>query len=178
MDRITQSIIEDFGNGYASFGHSDLMGRIVGLLLSFDEPMSIEAIANSLNVSRSPVNQICRRLDDLKLIRKAWVKGARKHHYQISESVFLQATINLSRMNEGNLEMAENNLTVLARVYPELNEQEKEKAKIIFERLLLMRNFYRKLLASYRTFIDEWRVERHHIPSIETFVAEMQAEES
>ena len=173
MDRITQSIIEDFGNGYASFGHSDLMGRIVGLLLSVVEPMSIEEIANNLHVSRSPVNQICRRLDDLKLIRKAWVKGARKHHFQISDVVFLQATVNLARMNEGNLEMAENNLALLARVYPELNEQEKEKTKLVFERLLLMRNFYQNLLASYQAFIDEWRVERHQIPSIENFVAEM-----
>ncbi|MDQ7064342.1 MAG: winged helix-turn-helix transcriptional regulator [candidate division KSB1 bacterium] len=170
MDRLVDAIVEDFGNGYASFGHSELMGRVVGLLLCAHRPMTLEDISHELHVSKSPVNQICKRLEELQLIRKAWVKGERKFHYQIVDNVFLQASINLSRLNEGNLQIAERHLATVARRLQEAEGEEKERLRLICKRFIEMREFYHHLLRSYRNFIEEWQVARNQLPDVDTYL--------
>lgn len=170
VEKLRYWIVEDFGNGYAAFGHSDLMGRVVGLLLSETHPLSVDDISEKLHVSRSPINQICRRLEELKLIRKAWVQGNRKYHFVIQEDVFRQASINLSQLNEGNLQIAERNLERLQQLYSEAGPEEKKQLEIICGRLLLMRDFYRKLLQAYREFIAGWNNIRDHIPDAQEFL--------
>ncbi len=171
MNELRHAVIEDFGNGYASFGHSELMGRIVGLLLCSPRPLAVDHIAEELNVSKSPVNQICRRLEEINLIRKVWLKGERKYHYQIVEDVFLQASINLSRLNEGNLRMAERHLQAVAKMLPQAGDEEKAELRVIGQRLIEMREFYRRLIDSYRRFIDEWRASRSVLPSLDEFLS-------
>jgi DNA-binding transcriptional regulator GbsR (MarR family) len=170
MDEIRQAIIEDFGNGYASFGNSELMGRIVGLFLCASEPVNVDQIAEQLHVSKSPVNQICNRLEELKLIRRAWVKGERKYHYEIVDNVFLQASLNVSRLTEGNLQIAERNLEAVAKKYRTASKAEKEELKVVCQRLLEMREFYRKMIESYHRFIEDWRAARTKLPSVESFL--------
>ncbi len=170
MDEIRQALVEDFGNGYASFGNSELMGRIVGLFLCADEPVNVDQIAEQLHVSKSPVNQICNRLEELKLIRRAWIKGERKYHYEIVDNVFLQASLNVSRLTEGNLQIAERNLEAVAKKFRTAGKAEKEELKVVCQRLLEMREFYRKMIESHHRFIDDWRVARPRLPSVEAFL--------
>jgi len=170
MDEIRHAIIEDFGNGYASFGNSELMGRIVGLLLCAGGPMTVDQIAEELKVSKSPVNQICNRLEEVKLIRRAWVKGERKYHYEIVSNVFLQASLNVSRLTEGNLHIAERNLETVAKKFQNATAEEKEELKVICRRLLEMREFYHKLIESYHRFIADWRSAREQLLSVESFL--------
>ncbi|MDZ7266574.1 MAG: MarR family transcriptional regulator [candidate division KSB1 bacterium] len=170
MDDLRTAIITDFGNGYASFGNSELMGRIVGLLLCASEPMTVEQIAEALRVSKSPVNQICNRLEEVKLIRRAWVKGGRKYHYEIVDNVFLQASLNLSRLTEGNVQIAERNLQLVAERYKTAPEPEREALLIIAQRLLEMREFHRKLIESYQRFIEDWRSLRARLPQAKQFL--------
>ncbi len=172
MDEIRTAIITDFGNGYASFGNSELMGRVVGLLLCATEPMTVDQIAAELQVSKSPVNQICNRLEEVKLIRRAWVKGERKYHYEIVDNVFLQASLNLSRLTEGNVQIAERNLQLLAAKYKTAKAAERPALMVMAQRLLEMREFHRKLLESYQRFIEEWRNLRTQLPSAGKFLQE------
>ncbi|MGH7450688.1 MAG: GbsR/MarR family transcriptional regulator, partial [bacterium] len=170
MDKIRHAVIEDFGNSYASFGNSELMGRVVGLLLCAGEPINVDRIAAQLHVSKSPVNQICNRLEEAKLIRRAWVKGERKYHYEIVDNVFLQASLNVSRLTEGNLHLAEKNLEAVAKKFRTATEAEKEGLKVIGQRLIEMREFYRKLIESYHRFNEDWRTARAQLPSVEAFL--------
>ena len=167
MTNIQHAIIEDFGNGYASFGNSDLMGRVVGLFICASGPLNGDQIAEYLNVSKSPVNQICNRLEELKLIRKVWVKGERKYHYQAVDDIFLQASLNLSRLTEGNLRMAEKNLQSVVAEFKNATDAEKAELRIICGRLIEMREFNRRLIDSYQQFIDSWRSMRSNFPSVD-----------
>ncbi|MCI0697743.1 hypothetical protein L0337_37820 [candidate division KSB1 bacterium] len=173
MDKIRHALIEDFGNGYASFGNSELMGRVVGLLICAGKPVTVDQIAEELEVSKSPVNQICNRLEEIKLIRRAWVKGERKYHYEIVDNVFLQASFNLSRLTEGNLQIAEKNLEAVARKFHTASAAEKEELKVICQRLLEMREFNRTLIESYHRFIEGWRSAREQLPPVEAFLKTM-----
>ncbi|MFQ5605438.1 MAG: GbsR/MarR family transcriptional regulator [bacterium] len=173
MKEIQREIIEDFGSGYVKFGHSELMGRVVGLLICETEPVSVEEICEVLNVTKTPINQICRRLEELNLIRRVRVKGERKHHFQISSDVFLQASINLSRLYEQNLQVAENHLQPMLKKYQAASMEEKARLKTICERLISMREFNMKLINSYKHFINEWKLAKSELPSVEEYVVKM-----
>ena len=87
--QIKQQFVQDFGERYQNFGLSKLMGRIVGLLIYEEGPLSLDEIAGQLQCSKGPVSQITRRLNENGLIRKVWVPGSRRDHYAaevVSES--------------------------------------------------------------------------------------------
>jgi len=170
MDETRHALIEDFGNGYVKFGHSELMGRVVGLLLFSEEPLTADEMSERLETSKSPVNQIARRLEELNLIRRVWVKGDRKHYYRIADDVFLQAGVNLSRLFEENLQIAEKHLRGLMKKYAAANKEEKNKLRPLLERLLLMREFHQREVEAYRRFIETWKSAKKTLPPVEEFI--------
>jgi len=176
MDETRHALIEDFGTGYVKFGHSELMGRVVGLLLFSEEPMTADEMSERLETSKSPVNQIARRLEELSLIRRVWVKGDRKHYYQIADDVFLQAGANLSRLFEENLRIAEKHLRGLVKKYAAANKDEKNKLRPLLERIILMREFHQREVESYRRFIEEWKSAKKDLPKVEEYVRKMNKE--
>ena len=176
MDKILHGIIEEFGYSYSRFGHSDLMGRVVGLLICTEKPMNADDICAALEVSKSPINAICKRLEELQLVRKAWVKGGRKFHYIVVDNPFLQATENLSSMNRGNLELTERHLKRIIKKMDEATPEEMEQLQLIAQRLVLMREFYKRLLASYNRFIEEWRDARENLPDLDAIRGEFSME--
>lgn len=169
METIQAQLIEDFGIGYVKFGHSELMGRVVGLLLCTSGPISIDDICTALDVTKTPINQICRRLEELNLIRRIRKSGERKYFYQISDDVFLQAGINLSRLYEDNLRIAESHLHTLLEKYKHSQGEEKQKYALVCQRLIRMREFHLRLLQSYQKFINEWRAIKNELPSLEEY---------
>lgn len=173
MEQTKYTLIEDFGTGYKRFGHSELMGRVVGLLLCEVEPLNIDDICEALHVTKTPVTQICRRLEELNLIRRVWVRGERKHHFQISLEVFLQAGVNLTRLYEENLLIAERHLRAMLDRYSAASGEERERLQVVCQRLIHMREFHRRLIDAYNRFIDDWRAARTHLPSVEEYAAAM-----
>lgn len=167
MEKLRDDIIEDFGRGYMKFGHSELMGRVVGLLLCVREPISEDQICELLQVSKSPVNQITKRLDQLNLIRRVWVRGDRKHYYQIAGDVFQQASANLMRLYEDNLRVAERHLRVALKKLAQANEEGKAELRLVGERMIAMREFYKRLIQTYQSFIEDWKAAKKNLPRIE-----------
>ena len=75
---INQQIVADFAEGYSNFGLNPLMGRIVGLLIISQDPQSLDDMVETLEMSKGPISQICRRLKERGLIEKVWIPGDRK----------------------------------------------------------------------------------------------------
>ncbi|MFQ5641471.1 MAG: GbsR/MarR family transcriptional regulator [bacterium] len=173
MNEIQTAIVEDFGSGYVKFGHSELMGQVVGLLLCEIEPLSIDEICLALHVTKTPINQICRRLEELKLIRRIRIKGERKYHYQISPNLFLQAGMNLTRLYEENLNIAEYYLPTLLQKYARALPEEKDRLKVMCERLIAMREFHIREIESYKRFLQEWKRTKIALPSVEEYMSRM-----
>ena len=171
MDEIRQAIINDFGRGYVKFGHSELLGRVVGLLICAAEPLTEEQISQELQVSKSPINQITTRLEELNLVRRVRVKGDRKFYYQISPEVFLQAAFNLSRLFEDNLRVAESHLEPLLKKFSQAGKHEKAKLKVVCERLIAMREFHLRETAAYKKFLDEWQAAKTQLPTVEEYLS-------
>ncbi|MFQ5651699.1 MAG: GbsR/MarR family transcriptional regulator [bacterium] len=174
MDQLQNAIVEDFGSGYVKFGHSELLGRVVGLLLCTDTPLTEEQISQELHVSKSPINQITRRLEQLNLVRRVRLQGDRKFYYQVSSDLFLQAGINLSRLYEDNLRIAETHLQVVLEKYRTAEAEERAKLGIIAERLIKMREFHLRQVQSYERFIGEWRTAKMNLPTVEEYAERLQ----
>lgn len=169
MESFKQALVDDFGLGYVKFGHSELMGRMVGLLLCSTEPLDAERIADELHVSKSPVNAIARRLEELNLIRRVRFKGDRKYYYEVSPHVFLQAGANLNRLEEQNLNIANNHLRVALERFEAAEGEKRETWRVICNRLIQMREFHLRMIDTFREFMEEWQAEREELPPVEEY---------
>jgi len=173
MDDIQYSLIEEFGLGYKRFGHSDLMGRVVGLMLTEVEPMTIDQIAKSLSVTRTPVNDVLKRLEAHALIKRVWIKGNRKHHFTISNEVFHQAGTNLAAQFKENLDISKRYLADYLNMYNEAEGKKKESIKKICERFISMHEFHKASMVAYETFLNDWKSKESNLPTVENLAKEL-----
>ena len=149
ISSVRREFIEDFGEGYRSFGLSRLMGHIVGLLLYEEGPLSLDQIVDKLQVSKGPVSQITRRLSESGLIRKVWVPGSRRDHYQAEQEIFSRAFTRQADLFGMNLE--------LSRKYLEMCREMGDEAPDNFRRRIEeMYRFYELMNRHFRAFLDEW----------------------
>ena len=154
--QIKQDFIHDFGERYQQFGLSRLMGRIVGLLIYEEGPLSLDEIAEHLRHSKGPVSQITRRLSEHGLIRKVWVPGSRRDHYAAEDEIFLRAFANHAQLLGQN--------QVLADKYRSAAAGDGDEAQDHFAwRIEEMHRFYELMGEHLQRFMDEWRVERRRL---------------
>lgn len=173
MESNHQLLTDDFGHGYVRFGHSELLGRVVGFLLGRVTPASEDEIAAELEVSKSPINQITRRLEELGLVRRVRIRGDRKYYYQIADHVFLTAGVNQSRLYEQTLQIANMNLERFLQAYEAAEDgEDRDELRLVCDRLIRMREFHIRMIESYRRFVDDWRVAEESLPSVEDYLAE------
>lgn len=57
-------------------------GQIYALLFLSREPLSLDEISEILHVSKGNVSVNVRVLEELKLVKKVWVKGSRRDYYE------------------------------------------------------------------------------------------------
>lgn len=176
MQELRQALVTDFGQQYVRFGHSELMGRVVGLLMTTSVPMTEEEIAAELQVSKSPINQITSRLEQLSLVRRIRYKGDRRYYYELSADVFFQAGINLDRLLEDNLHIAEAHLHRALLRLKTAEGEERAAIRVICERLIRMREYHRRVAESYRRAVEEWREASRTLPPVEAYLIELEDE--
>lgn len=83
MDRATAIFVEGIGAAAATSGVlTQLQGKIFALLYLQPEPMSLDDIANELQLSKSNVSVNVRGLVDWNLVRLVTVRGSRRDHYE------------------------------------------------------------------------------------------------
>lgn len=152
-EKIKQEILQEFGEAYRGFGLSRLMGRVVALLLFSPEPLSLDDIAQHLEMSKGPISQITRRLRDRHLIRKVWKPGSRKDYYQIEEEIFENAFRN-------NFELIKKNTKIAQKLIDSVENEENPELKPLHHRLIEMERFYQIMEKHFQNFLDEWIEER------------------
>ncbi len=147
--KMKRDFIEDFGSAYKAFGLSRLMGHIVGLLLFEEGPLSLDEIAEKLHVSKGPVSQITRKLSDNGLIRKVWVPGSRRDHYQAEDEIFGRAFSRQAELFSQNLKLATRYLDRCDRAGGDVPEHFRERAEEMFR-------FYSLMQKHFEAFLAEW----------------------
>lgn len=146
---LTKNIIADFAEAYSSFGLNPLMGRIVALLIISNEPQSLDDIAESLEMSKGPISQICRRLKDRNLIEKVWVPGDRKDYYKATADIFGKAY-------ENQMEKMSKNIEIAQRYSEETQSIDSAGANHAHARMEEMKKFYEMMDQHNKDFLKSW----------------------
>lgn len=155
-ERVKREIIQNFGHAYRAFGLSKLMGHVVALLISSQEPVSLDDICKDLGRSKGPVSQIMKRLRDRNLIRRVWHENSRKDYYEIQPEIFENAFRN-------NFELIKSNTRLAKQLKSLIKKEKNPNLDTLKNRLTEMQKFYELTEKHYNNFLDEWEVERDKI---------------
>src|SRR5438094_2826 len=82
-DRAREVFVEGMGAASATSGVlSQLQGRIFGVLFLEDHPLSLDDIAEALQLSKSNISINIRNLVEWHLVRRVTVPSSRRDHYE------------------------------------------------------------------------------------------------
>jgi DNA-binding transcriptional regulator GbsR (MarR family) len=149
---IINELINTFAEAYHNLGYSSLMGKIVALLLSSKEPLSLDEISERLQMSKGPISQISRKLKEHQLIERVWIPGERKDYYRASDDIFGQAFKNYSRSMRKNEHIAQHFLQITNQ-----NGSQDTDLMHLTERMQEMKEFYAMMTKHHAAFIEEWK---------------------
>lgn len=85
---VNDSTVAGLGRLARFFGFSDVMGRLFGTLLMSPEPMSLDDLANQLEISKGSVSMNMRALERWGMAKEVWVRGERKKYYQAESDMW------------------------------------------------------------------------------------------
>ena len=88
IEDVRNDLIHAIGEKAEKFGFSRIAGQLEGLLLFSKQPMSLDEMAQRLEVSKGSVSTNIRLLERWKVVKKVYHKGARKNFYQIRGSIW------------------------------------------------------------------------------------------
>jgi len=148
VDQLRRSLVEEFGNIYENYGLARLKGLIVGLLLAYDEPLSLDDMAEKLGRSKGPISQTVRELALAGLVRKVEGEHARRDYYAADTDLFYNNFRRNMRTVVKNRTTAEYFLGELARMGDD--------ADGLRANLEHMRAFYALMEDFYARFEQEW----------------------
>jgi len=148
VDQLRRSLVEEFGNIYENYGLARLKGLIVGLLLAYDEPLSLDDMAEKLGRSKGPISQTVRELALAGLVRKVDGEHARRDYYAADADLFYNNFRRNMRTVVKNRTTAEYFLGELDRIGDDANG--------LRANLDHMRTFYALMEDFYARFEEEW----------------------
>lgn len=143
-----KQFIEGFADGYARFGATHLMGRIMAILILEEEPLSLGEISRKLGASKGPVSTEARKLEMLWTVEKIKRGGDRKVFYKPVEDPFVMAM-------DRNIEQIRKNMHVAGKWLDQ--EELEEIPEEIRERVERMKNFYKYLVGTMQEFSAQWK---------------------
>lgn len=121
-------------------------GQIYAVLFLNDEPLSLDEIAERLQVSKSNISINIRILEDMMLVRKVWVKGSRRDYYAAERVYPKKVIVSFLEKIQRTIQDA---ITTIERTRSQILEgkgsfkgAEKERAEFMLEQLNLMGSFY------------------------------------
>lgn len=121
-------------------------GQIYALLFLADEPLSLDDIAERLQVSKSNVSVNIRMLEEYNLVRKVWVKGSRRDYYA-AERVYPKKVIrdfldNIQKTLSDAITTIERTRAKVAEAKVELQGGKRERADFMLAQLTQIGLFY------------------------------------
>lgn len=94
------SIANDIGHLYARYGLALTIGRVFGLLLASDQPLSLDEIAAHLGVSKSGASVAARDLERVGVVHRMGTQGSRRVLYEATETMESTFTATFARVRD------------------------------------------------------------------------------
>jgi HTH-type transcriptional regulator, glycine betaine synthesis regulator len=82
LTTVNDSTVAGLGRLARFFGFSEVMGRLYGTLLLSPEPLSLDELAEGLQISKGSVSMNMRALERWGMAHEVWMRGERKKFYE------------------------------------------------------------------------------------------------
>jgi DNA-binding transcriptional regulator GbsR (MarR family) len=134
------------------------MGRLYGILLLSPEPMSLDELAEGLQISKGSVSMNARSLERWGMAKEVWVRGERKKYYMAESDLWtvIRNVLSGREMREVQLalEVLGDSVEQLKRAEDELTPEESDQAAYFLERIDDLRAFFQLAQLALTTFVD------------------------
>ncbi|MFK7848943.1 MAG: GbsR/MarR family transcriptional regulator [Rhodothermales bacterium] len=141
-----QSFVERMGLAMERSGASRTFGRILGLLIFAEEPLSLNEMADILRVSKASVSTNARLCEQTGLLLRISIPGDRRTYYEILPGAFeISLTHSLYRLKE-MVDVAEDGLAALNETHPKARSRLEE-----------MHDLYTFLGEGMATALAQWK---------------------
>jgi len=129
------------------FGYNKVMGKMYGALLLSPQPMSLDDLMAHLDVSKASVSMNMRMLENMGIVREAWVRGDRRKYYEAESDLWLILTnvLGSRELRDVNqaLNVLESNISDLRDSAASMSPNEQKLALFYIERIDRMKDFFR-----------------------------------
>jgi DNA-binding transcriptional regulator GbsR (MarR family) len=82
VHELQHGIMETMGRITSFWGFSKIMGQLYGLLYLSPKPLTLDEMAENLQISKGNVSINIRALERWNMVRQVWIKGDRKDFYE------------------------------------------------------------------------------------------------
>lgn len=146
LENVNDSTVSGLGRLARFFGFSEVMGRLYGTLLLSPDPLSLDELAGTLEISKGSVSMNMRDLERWAMAKEVWVRGDRRKFYK-AESDMWQVIRNVLGSREQRevqkaLEVLGESVEKLQAADHELTPEEQELARYYLDRMADLQGFF------------------------------------
>lgn len=144
-----ERFIERLGLFMERLGLSRTAGRVLGLLIVSEEPLSLGQLARELQVSKASVSVNARMCQQMGLVERVGIPGERRDYYEMCQSPFEHAVrVRLLAVAEG-IKLAQIGLDAVGNARPKARARLEE-----------MRDLYTYMGALMEKAVFDWGASR------------------
>ena len=88
LTAVNNSTVSGLGRLAGFFGFNDVMGRLYGTLLLNPEPLSLDELCDTLQISKGSVSMNMRDLERWGMAKEVWVRGERRKFYKAESDMW------------------------------------------------------------------------------------------
>ncbi len=146
LENVNESTVSGIGRLARFFGFGEVMGRLYGVLLLSPEPLSLDELAGTLEISKGSVSMNMRDLERWGMAKEVWVRGDRRKFYK-AESDMWQVIRNVLGSREQRevqlaLQVLGESIEKLQAAESELSPEEQELARYYLDRIAELQGFF------------------------------------
>lgn len=143
---VNESTVAGLGRLTRFFGFSDVMGRLYGALLMSPDPMSLDDLAEQLQISKGSVSMNMRSIERWGMAKEVWMRGERKKYYAAESDLWtvIRTVVSGREMREVQtaLNVLGDSVEKLKAAEGELSEEELKLAAYYMERVGDLQAFF------------------------------------
>lgn len=146
LEAVNDSTVAGIGRLAGFFGFSDVMGRLYGTLMLSPEPLSLDTLASTLEISKGSVSMNMRAIERWGMAKEVWMRGERKKYYRAESDLWQVIRNILGSREQREVQLALNvlgeSIASLKAADQELTPQERELARYYLERIAELQSFF------------------------------------
>ncbi len=143
---VNDSTVSGLGRLARFFGFSEVMGHLYGTLLLSPDPLSLDDLGDTLEISKGSVSMNMRDLERWGMAKEVWVRGERRKFYKAESDMWQVIRSVLGRREQREVQLALHvlgeSIGKLQAAECELSPEEQQVARFYLDRIADLQAFF------------------------------------